>query len=177
MDIIAISPGLTGESYLVALRETEGERAISIVIGAVEANAIAMRINNVHPDRPMTHDLMHNILVGLNVGTDHVCVRELNDGVFKSDIVLIQDSKQIVIDARTSDALALAVRMDCPIYVESDVLDEVIKHTSASAPKIIMSGTGQPSSVELQEELRQALENENYEEAARIRDLLGGKQL
>jgi len=107
---------------IVILKENDSETVLPIWVGVYEANAIALEIEKVSTPRPMTHDLLRNLLVGLEATVAKVVVTELRDDTFYAVIWLDRGGEIITIDARPSDAIALALRMDCPIFVEDDVL-------------------------------------------------------
>ena len=107
---------------IVLLKEQDAETVLPIWVGIYEANAIALEIEKVSTPRPMTHDLLRNLLVGLDATVLKVVVTELKDDTFFAVIWLDRGGQIISIDSRPSDAIALALRMDCPIYVEDDVL-------------------------------------------------------
>jgi hypothetical protein len=107
---------------IVILKESESETVLPIWVGIYEANAIALEIEKVSTPRPMTHDLLKNLLVGLEATVRKVVVTELRDDTFYAVIWLDRNGEIISVDSRPSDALALALRMDCPIYVEDEVL-------------------------------------------------------
>jgi hypothetical protein len=107
---------------IVVLKESNGESVLPIWVGLYEANAIALEIEKVNTPRPMTHDLIKNVLMGLDTVVHKVVVSELKDDTFYAVIWIEQNGRVVSIDARPSDALALALRMDCPIYVDEDVL-------------------------------------------------------
>jgi len=107
---------------IVILRESDSETVLPIWVGVYEANAIALEIEKVSTPRPMTHDLLKNLLIGLETTVRKVVVTELKDDTFYAVIWLDRGGEIISIDSRPSDALALALRMDCPIYVEDEVL-------------------------------------------------------
>ena len=107
---------------IVILRESDSETVLPIWVGVYEANAIALEIEKVSTPRPMTHDLLKNLLIGLETTVRKVVVTELKDDTFYAVIWLERGGEIISIDSRPSDALALALRMDCPIYVEDEVL-------------------------------------------------------
>jgi hypothetical protein len=107
---------------IVVLKEQGSETVLPIWVGVYEANAIALEIEKVTTPRPMTHDLLKNLLVGLETMVRKVVVTELRDDTFFAVIWLERDGQSISIDSRPSDALALALRMDCPIFVEEEVL-------------------------------------------------------
>lgn len=107
---------------IVILRDSSGNAILPIWVGIYEANAIALEIEKVTTPRPMTHDLIRNVLLGLSTGLRKVVVSELRDDTFYAVIWLEKDGELISIDSRPSDALALALRLDCPIYVDETVL-------------------------------------------------------
>ena len=107
---------------IVILRDAGGDTILPIWVGIYEANAIALEIEKVSTPRPMTHDLIKNVLTGLETGVQKVVVSELKDDTFYAVIWLEKGGELISIDSRPSDALALALRLDCPIYVEEQVL-------------------------------------------------------
>jgi bifunctional DNase/RNase len=136
---------------IVILRNDDGNSVLPIWVGAYEANAIALEIEKVAAPRPMTHDLIRNVLVGTDVMVRKVVVSELKDDTFYAVIWMEKNGELISVDSRPSDALALALRMDCPIYVEDEVL-----RTS----KVGQAVSDKASS----EELRRWLENLNDED-------------
>jgi uncharacterized protein len=107
---------------IVILRDTAGSAVLPIWVGIYEANAIALEIEKVNTPRPMTHDLIRNLLMGLETHVNKVVVSDLKEDTFYAVIWLERDGQIISIDSRPSDALALALRVDCPIFVEEDVL-------------------------------------------------------
>jgi bifunctional DNase/RNase len=117
---------------IVILKENDSETVLPIWVGIYEANAIALEIEKVSPPRPMTHDLLRNLLLGLEATVRKVVVTELRDDTFYAVIWLDRGGEIISIDSRPSDAIALALRMDCPIFVE----DEVLKNSKQAASSI-----------------------------------------
>ena len=107
---------------IVILKDVSGNAVLPIWVGVYEANAIALEIEKVSTPRPMTHDLIKSLLLGLNTAMRKVVVSELKDDTFYAVIWLDRDGELISVDSRPSDALALALRLDCPIYVEETVL-------------------------------------------------------
>lgn len=107
---------------IVILKDVNGDALLPIWVGPYEANAIAMEIEKASAPRPMTHDLLKNLMHGLNGQLDRVVVSELRDDTFYAVIWMDQQGETVTIDARPSDALALALRADCPIFVEEEVL-------------------------------------------------------
>jgi len=117
---------------IVILRDVSGNSVLPIWVGVYEANAIALEIEKVSTPRPMTHDLIKSLLLGLNTALRKVVVSELKDDTFYAVIWLDRDGETISVDSRPSDALALALRLDCPIYVEETVLKSSNKAANAS---------------------------------------------
>ena len=117
---------------IVILRDVSGNAVLPIWVGVYEANAIALEIEKVSTPRPMTHDLIKSLLLGLNTALRKVVVSELKDDTFYAVIWLDRDGETISVDSRPSDALALALRLDCPIYVEETVLKSSNKAANAS---------------------------------------------
>jgi bifunctional DNase/RNase len=120
---------------IVVLKDVGSDVVLPIWVGVYEANAIALEIEKVTTPRPMTHDLIKNLLLGLDTHVHKVVVSELRDDTFFAVIWMERDGKIISIDSRPSDALALALRLDCPIYVEEDVLKHS-KQATASADQV-----------------------------------------
>ena len=141
---------------IVILRDAEGNSVLPIWVGIYEANAIALEIEKVSTPRPMTHDLIKTLLVGLNTGVRKVVVSELRDDTFYAVIWLDREGELISVDSRPSDALAIALRLDCPIYVEEAVLKSS-KAAAASSDKV------------QSEELRRYLENLNDDDLGRYK--------
>jgi bifunctional DNase/RNase len=141
---------------IVILKDINGTAVLPIWVGIYEANAIALEIEKVSTPRPMTHDLLKNLLLGLEARVHKVVVNDLRDDTFYALIWLEADGQTISIDSRPSDALALALRVDCPIFVEDDVL----KNSKVS---------GAASDKATSEELRKWLENLNDEDTGRYK--------
>jgi bifunctional DNase/RNase len=110
--------------YVVLLREKMAERYLPIFIGPAEAKAILIKLKGENVPRPMTHDLLHTVVDTLGASVDSIIVSDLKSDIFYAKIILTVDGKQMEVDARPSDALALALRMDAPIYAEESVLDK-----------------------------------------------------
>jgi bifunctional DNase/RNase len=141
---------------IVILKDVNGTSVLPIWVGIYEANAIALEIEKVSTPRPMTHDLLKNLLLGLDTRVHKVVVCDLRDDTFYALIWLEKDGQTITIDSRPSDALALALRVDCPIFVEDEVLKNS-KVSSATSDKVN------------NEELRKWLENLNDEDIGRYK--------
>src|SRR5579863_7959205 len=141
---------------IVILKDVAGETVLPIWVGIYEANAIALEIEKVSTPRPMTHDLIKNVLTGLDTQVHKVVVTELREDTFYAVIWLERDGHIISIDSRPSDALALALRVDCPIFVEEDVLKTQKAAAAATDPAT-------------SEELRKWLEGLNDEDLGRYK--------
>lgn len=107
---------------IVVLKDVQGNAILPIWVGVYEANAIALEIEKVQTPRPMTHDLLKNVFLGFDVRVDKIVVNDLKDDTFYALICVERDGQMMTIDSRPSDALALALRMDCPIFVDEQVL-------------------------------------------------------
>src|SRR3954463_16751861 len=125
LEIIALSHSVTqSHSFAVVLGEVGGSRRLPIVIGGFEAQAIAVALDNMKPSRPLTHDLMKTICDTFDIQLEYIYISKLLDGVFYANLVCKRGEDVFEVDSRTSDALALAVRFDCAIYVEESILSE-----------------------------------------------------
>lgn len=170
----------TGGAYAILLKEINGARRLPIIIGAFEAQAIALEMERVKPPRPLTHDLLKVLIDNLGANVIEIIINELKDNTFFARIVLESSGLTNEIDARPSDAIALAVRADAPIFVS-----EVVMETAAFVPSDETDIPGFESSdleqekkplskeakiAALQDKLREALESEEFERAAKLRD-------
>lgn len=180
LEIVALSHSITqSNSYAVILGEVNGLRRLPIVIGGFEAQAIAVALENMHPSRPLTHDLMKNFMTAFNLQLQEVYICDLQEGIFYSKLVCYNSNDTIEIDSRTSDALALAVRFGCPVYVYEHILDQA-GLTNDKADKVDMPATitktsersdlAKLSLAELNQLLSEVLEQEDYIRAIDIRD-------
>ena len=186
--VIAINRSVTQTpNYILLLGEVSGPRRLPVIIGGAEAQAIAIAIEGMVGQRPMTHDLFKNTLETLRTDLREVIISDLKEGIFFSRLVLDRDGEIIEIDSRTSDALALATRFECPIYTYGDILDNagVVlegEEEMASETESALEAVGDEQDAgtnlsrmniqDLNTHLEQVLKDENYEEAARIRDEL-----
>ncbi|GBE15789.1 hypothetical protein BMS3Abin14_01865 [bacterium BMS3Abin14] len=127
---VTMDPG--NNSPIILLKDQEGKRAMPIWIGILEANAIAMNLSGVEPPRPMTHDLVKSLLEVIGAGVDSVAITDLKDNIFYAAIHLKLGGREFSVDSRPSDAIALAVRMGCPIYVK----DELFIHSAIDLSSI-----------------------------------------
>jgi len=180
LEIVALSHSITqSNSYAVILGEVNGLRRLPIVIGGFEAQAIAVALENMHPSRPLTHDLMKNFMTAFNLQLQEVYICDLQEGIFYSKLVCHNSNDTIEIDSRTSDALALAVRFGCPVYVYDHILDQAglatDKTDKVTMPETITktserSDLAKLSLAELNQLLTEVLEQEDYIRAIDIRD-------
>jgi bifunctional DNase/RNase len=180
LEIVALSHSITqSNSYAVILGEVNGLRRLPIVIGGFEAQAIAVALENMHPSRPLTHDLMKNFMTAFNLQLQEVYICDLQEGIFYSKLVCFNANDTIEIDSRTSDALALAVRFGCPVYVYDHILDQAglatDKTDKVTMPETITktserSDLAKLSLAELNQLLTEVLEQEDYIRAIDIRD-------
>ena len=194
LDIVALSHSVTqSHNYAVVLGEQEGSRRLPIVIGGFEAQAIAVAMERMTPNRPLTHDLFKNTLETFDVELKEVIINNLLDGIFYARLVCLKDGEEIEIDSRTSDALAMAVRFNCPIYTYEFILDaagviledseeteedddaiEKPQPTQSRKTRRKKSSSGNTLASYTVEDLNKMLEevlsDEDYERAAKIRD-------
>lgn len=178
MDILGLSTSpSSGGAYALILNEVEGNRRLPIIIGTFEAQAIALELEHIKPPRPMTHDLLKNTIQTFGAKVSQVFINDLSEGTFFAKIIYDNDGQHMEQDARPSDAIALAVRFNASIYVAGEVLDEAgiasesnegDELNAASKPKAPSKGMSKLD--KLQDELQTAIETENYEKAARVRD-------
>lgn len=181
VDILGLStsPSSAG-AYALILKETNGKRKLPIIIGAFEAQSIALELEGMKPPRPLTHDLMKNIIDTFAVSLNEVYINELRDGTFYAKLSVEGLSETQEIDSRPSDAIALAVRYGAPIYVDEEVLQEagiVSEDEEEAEEEDITKKEEQPpvkkfatKLEQLQSSLKEAIEKEDYEKAAKIRD-------
>lgn len=186
LDIVALSHSMTqSHNYAVVLGERRGQRRLPIVIGSFEAQAIAVAMERMVPNRPLTHDLFKSTLDTFGIQLKEVVINNLLDGIFYARLVCTKNGELFEIDSRTSDAIAMAVRFECPIYTYDFILEaagvvledqEEAEAGGAGAPRMpahIDSSALETYPIEaLQRRLQEVLEAEDYETAAKIRDEL-----
>jgi|LauGreDrversion4_2_1035121.scaffolds.fasta_scaffold343863_2 bifunctional DNase/RNase len=190
VDILGLSINPNSQrAYALLLKEVDGTRRLPIVIGEPEAQAIANELEGVRPQRPMTHDLLRNVIEVLGASVKEVVIAELREGTFYAKIVF--EYSDLEVDARPSDAIALAVRCNAPLYIDEAIMDEVALRAedvqevdddetredtdpSAQSTPVEREAPSQPMTERqrLEQELDQAIKVEDYEAAARIRDEL-----
>ena len=179
-------------AYALILSEIEGERKLPIVIGTNEAQSIAIAIEKeIKPPRPLTHDLFKNFCVRFDIKIKQVIIHKLVDGVFYSSVICERDGIEEIIDSRSSDAIALAIRFEAPIYTYENILEKagvIIKVEKEIDEKSLLKelfseensdtisiDLKEKSTKELEDLLKIAVQNENYESAAKIRDEISNR--
>lgn len=173
-------------TYGLVMSEADGNRRFSVMIGEPEAQSIALKINNKKSPRPLTHDLIHTILSTFKATLEKVVIYDMVNDIFFSELHLKKEDESFVVDARTSDAVALAVRSDSPIYIKAEILDIVGTVVEAEetedepgeneAPVNYSDRELEAMSVrDLNAMLEDTLKDENYEQAARLRDVINKK--
>ncbi len=193
VDILGLSPSPSSPgAYTLILKETEGERRLPIIIGQFEAQAIALELEGIKPPRPLTHDLVKSVLETLGTNLSDVIISELREGTFFARLNVEGNSAGHEIDARPSDAIAIAIRFGVPIYVSEAVMEEASgipeseegEQESESSPKSDRpkkarspAYTKESKMEQLQKELTDAISREDYERAARLRDEIRRLQL
>lgn len=180
LDIVALSHSVTqSHNYAIVLGELDGKRRLPIVIGGFEAQAIAVAMEKMKPNRPLTHDLFKNTLDSFDISLKEIVINNLIDGIFYAKLVCSKDGEIYEIDSRTSDAIAMAVRFGCPIYTFDFILKDagVILEDDSEKEKVRTSkskdgkdGYASMSVSALNKLLEDVLADEDYEKAAKIRD-------
>jgi len=196
LEIIGLSYSQTQSgAYALVLGEVNGKRRLPIIIGSFEAQAIAIELEKMKPSRPLTHDLFKTFADAFNVIVKEVIVYNLVEGIFFAKLVCDDNGKEVEIDARTSDAIALAIRFNCPIYTFEFILatagiileegeksqDIGIEEKSPVEDQLIETSSDKKSLSkinlkELDKLLKVAIKQEAYEEASRIRDEIKSRQ-
>lgn len=187
LDIVALSHSVTqSHNYAVVLGERRGQRRLPIVIGSFEAQAIAVAMERMVPNRPLTHDLFKNTLDTFSIELREVVINNLLDGIFYARLVCVKNGEVFEIDSRTSDAIAMAVRFDCPIYTYDFILEaagvvledqeeegSTISTVQQASQQVVDTTALETYSLDaLQRRLQEVLDQEDYESAAKIRDEL-----
>jgi uncharacterized protein len=191
--IMGLSHSVTAtNNYAVILNEKDGSRRLPIVIGGYEAQAIATAMEGIVAHRPLTHDLFKSTLETFDIELQSVLISNLDEGVFYARLVCVKDGMEVEIDSRTSDAIAMAVRMKCPIFTYENILESAgvvleesmkdeedstsIKPAKSITSKAKSTSIQDLSDDELEQLLDQVLSEENYEKAAAIRDEIKKRQ-
>ncbi|HEV7229687.1 MAG TPA: bifunctional nuclease family protein [Bacteroidia bacterium] len=192
LEIVGLSYSQTQTgAYALVLGEAKGKRRLPIIIGGFEAQAIAIELEKMTPSRPLTHDLFKSFAETFNILVNEVIIYNLVEGIFFAKLICNDGSRDVEIDARTSDAIALAVRFDCPIYTyefilssagiiledQASLTDPAVASEEVSVEAADNDGEfGTRSTEELKEMLNQALSDEEYERASKIRDELNQRK-
>jgi len=193
LDIIGLSYSQTqAGAYALVLGEVKGKRRLPIIIGGFEAQAIAIQLEKMTPSRPLTHDLFKNFSDTFNIKLKEVIIYNLVEGIFYAKLISEDHEKEVEIDARTSDAIALAVRFDCPIYTYEFILSAagiiledqpkegglpaIEEPVEKKASKKDEKDLTKKSTEELKEMLKASIDGENYERASNIRDELNKRK-
>jgi bifunctional DNase/RNase len=185
LSVLGISYSQTQSgAYALVLAEEDGERRLPIIIGGFEAQAIVIKLENLNPPRPLTHDLFKSFAEIVNMGIKEVFIHRLDEGVFYSQLICEKAGEELIIDSRTSDAVALALRFECPIYIDGAIMDKAgivlegseFEGSITTDPESSESEEKPKSNYdkipmkELQKQLDEAIKKEDYERAAAIRD-------
>lgn len=179
LEIVGLSYSQTQSgAYALVLSETGGKRRLPIIIGGFEAQAIAIELEKMVPTRPLTHDLFKTFATSFAIQVKEVVIYNLQEGIFYAKLVCERDGQLSDIDARTSDAIALAVRFECPIFTFESILssagilsDEFMDDDEEETEDVSDSGEFQKmSKEELETAMQEAIDNEDYERASMIRD-------
>ncbi len=166
-------------AYTLILQEAEGRRRLPIVIGGFEAQSIALGIERLQSSRPMTHDLMKNFAIFFGIDIVEVIINKFKDGIFYALLICKQDNKLSEIDSRTSDAVALAIRFNCPLYTYDSILQEAgivmedeitIADPTETAETDEDDKFSQYLTKELEKMLQEAIDKEDFERASVLRD-------
>ena len=192
MDILGLSTSpSSGGAYALILNETDGKRRLPIIIGTFEAQAIALELENIKPPRPMTHDLMRNIIQSFNTFVKEIYINDLKEGTFYAQVVYDNNGETLTQDSRPSDAIALAIRFNAPIFVSDQIIEEAGIESDPQAAEQEEAGLSEEKGMEspseeepspttskesrikmLEKNLTTAIAEEDYEKAAKIRDEL-----
>ena len=190
LDIAGLSYSQTQSgAYALVLSEVVGKRRLPIIIGGFEAQAIAIELEKMTPSRPLTHDLFKNFADNFKINLVEVIIYNLVEGIFFARLICEQNGKEVEIDSRTSDAIALAVRFESPIYTYEFVLnsagiildDEELSEDEDITPEINLEEiTKNPAErmtlKELKKQLKNSIDNEDYEAASRFRDEINNRK-
>lgn len=182
LEIVGLSYSQTQSgAYALVLSEVDGNRRLPIIIGGFEAQAIAIELEKMVPTRPLTHDLFKNFAGAFNIEVIEVFIYKLVEGIFYSKLICVQEGKTVEIDARTSDAIAIGVRFNSPVYTSEDILSSagiLLDQEALEDGEMLTDSLDETSSntiesktiEELEEQLNQAINDEDYELASKIRD-------
>lgn len=191
LEIVGLSYSQTQTgAYALVLGEAKGKRRLPIIIGGFEAQAIAIELEKMTPSRPLTHDLFKSFAEGFSIDVKEVLIYNLVEGIFYAKIMCSDGNKEVEIDARTSDAIAIAVRFNCPINTYEFILSQagiILDDEAINAPNLDndddtdlveadLNDFLKKSTEELKQLLETALSEEDYERASKIRDELNNRK-
>lgn len=190
LNILGLSYSQTQSgAYALVLAEEEGERRIPIIIGGVEAQSIAIKLEGLEPPRPLTHDLFRNFSKAFEIDLLEVVIYKLEEGIFYSELICQRGEERLHIDSRTSDAVALALRFECPIYTYEGIIKKAGIVLDFDKKEESQQPPGKPESkptttekfksksiAELKRLLQEAIEGEDYEKASEIRDEINSRE-
>ncbi|MDR2474738.1 MAG: bifunctional nuclease family protein [Bacteroidales bacterium] len=157
-------------AYVLIMGEIGGLRRVRIIIGMAEAQSIALQLKQMDLQRPLTHDLFRHFLETFNIRLIEISICKFDDGMFFSDLMLDDGQSCKHIDARTSDAVALAMRIGCPIYITEEIMEQVSEISAEEDLSLEQPSAADYSLNDLRERLNEAVKNEDYELASAIRD-------
>ena len=160
--------------FVVILRDDSNKRWLPIVVGSAEAQGIALQLESIDPPRPLTHDLMKNLLETMKIKITRIIVNDLRENTYYAIIDLNDNGSKKEVDARPSDAIALALRTEAPIFVEEEVMKKASIRESGESEELIEEVSPMQRLEKLNLDLDQAVQEERFEEAAKIRDEIKG---
>lgn len=174
----------TDKGNAVIVKPVDSDRAVPIIIGQLEAQSILVALSRTQMPRPLTHDLFLNVFEHIGVQVERVEIYELREGTFYAHLLLVHNNERYTIDARPSDALGIAARVNCDVYIEESLIEEagiaasLVAEAEGESEESESESEQEPEAADetelelsrLEQELNKAIEEENYEEAARIRD-------
>lgn len=178
LSILGLTVSQSSDTYIVLLKEKEGERRLPIVVGSHEAQSIAIAIDHLQPPRPMTHDAFFSVMVHYGIELKKVYIYDIVKGIFNASMLCERNGETEEFNVRSSDAIAMALRFNVPIYTNERVIN-----LAGVVPSIsILEAKSEPKSLldlsptEIQQEMEEAVKKEDYEKASLLRDLLKQKQ-
>ncbi len=179
LEVLSVSNSqIQAGAYALLLGEVGGGRRLPVIIGAGEVQALMISMKEIHPPRPLTHQLFASVIEAVGAKLTHVLIYKVENGIFFAYLFLLTKEEVLRVDARTSDAIILAMRLDAPIFIDEEILDaECLReeHLSTAAgeggkPKVGGNPFPEADMDALQSALKQAIDEENYELAAKLRD-------